>query len=404
MKNCCVFGLGYIGLPTSAILANAGHNVIGVDIKKDIVKSLNSGNIHLKEKGLKKLILEALNNKKFLAKTIPVQSDVFIIAVPTPIIKVENKIPKPNMKYVFDAINSICEVIKENDLLILESTSPIGTTEKIAKIIKEKTGLGRDKIDICYCPERVLPGNIIYELKNNNRVIGGLTYKATEKGVRFYESFCKGKLSKTDAKTAEMVKLTENSFRDVNIAFANELSMISNEIGIDCERLIELANMHPRVNILNPSCGVGGHCIAIDPWFIVSAAPKSSKLISKAREVNDYKTDWIYKRILENINQFKEKDSKKITIGILGITFKPNVEDIRESPALKIAFKLIKDNFNILVAEPNLESVEGLKIEKLDSVISKSEIIIILVGHKEFYNLNLKNDLILDYCGLNKKE
>tara|TARA_B100001989_G_C24517423_1_gene453954 strand:- start:34 stop:1242 length:1209 start_codon:yes stop_codon:yes gene_type:complete len=402
MKKCCILGLGYIGLPTAAIISNAGHYVVGVDVREDIISSLNAGNTHFHEDGLDELISKGLKNKKFLATNSPKDSDVFIISVPTPSIE-KNGLPQPDLSFVFNAVNSICDVLKKDDILIIESTIPLGTTDKIEAIIKTKTNLNRDLVHICYCPERVLPGNIIYELINNNRVIGGLTEKASNLAIKFYSTFCKGNLSKTNAITAEMVKLTENSFRDVNIAFANELSMICHNFEIDTERLIDLANLHPRVDILRPGCGVGGHCIAIDPWFIVSAAPKDSILIKTAREVNNKKPKWIIEKILEKTNELNKSFRDEIKVGIFGITFKPNVEDTRESPALNIALQIIKKKIKVQIAEPNLKSHDGLKIYDLNYVVENSNLLVFLVAHEEFKSLDLKNKIFLDFCGVSKK-
>jgi len=295
-KKCCVIGLGYIGIPTSIVAARAGFNVVGVDINNEIVNSLNEGVIPIIEPNLNKEFQEVLNIN-FKAQIKPCKADIFIISVPTPFSKKFKKFPTPDISYVLSAVKSIIPFIKENNLIILESTSPVGTTDKIAEIIFKDTGLNEKKLNIAYCPERVLPGNIIEEIKENDRVIGGINNESAIEAKAFYSEFCRGELKITDTKTAELVKLTENSFRDVNIAFANELSMICSDLEIDTSELIRIANCHPRVNILTPGPGVGGHCIAVDPWFIVSSSPDKSNLIKTARDVNNKKTEWVFEKI-----------------------------------------------------------------------------------------------------------
>ena len=393
MKNICIFGLGYIGLPTAVLLANSNHKVLGIDVKKIIVENINKGISHFQEKDLDSLLKKAFDNSMLEASYLPQEADVFIITVPTPL-KNEGFInPQPNVDYVLEAAKLLSSKVKKGNLVIVESTSPVGTTEKVAELILKESNLDPEEIHFAYCPERVLPGNIIYELVHNNRVVGGLTPKASKLAKELYLSFCEGNIQVTDARTAELVKLTENSYRDVNIAFANEISMVCDEFSINVRELIDISNNHSRVNILNPGCGVGGHCIAVDPWFIVSSAPKNSSLIKTARLVNDKKKTWVINKINKEINKFKLKKNYQPLIGLLGITFKPNVDDLRESPAFEIVMNLKNSGHELLVCEPNLKYHENIKLIPLDKVISKADIIISLVAHDEFKTSTiLQND------------
>lgn len=397
MTTCCVVGLGYIGLPTAALLADAGHKVIGVDINKNIVELVNKGTCHIEEKGLEELIFNSVKCNKLLAKESPEESDVFIITVPTPIFEEEGKLPTPNLDILFKAVESITKVLKKNNLLLIESTSPIGTTEKVASIIYEKTGLSELDIHIAYCPERVIPGNTIYEMTNNDRVIGGITNEATKKCKDFYQTFCRGKIITTDSRTAELVKLSENAYRDLNIAFANEISMFCDFVGVNAQELIKIANHHPRVNILKPGCGVGGHCIAVDPWFIVSESPKLTPLIQTSRQVNNYKSYWALEKIKDKCFHLEKKIMRKPKVGILGLSFKPDIGDLRTSPALLITKNLINEGFEVLACEPNLEIYSGINLYSLDYVLNESDLIVILVAHSSFSNLKIKNKAILDF-------
>ena len=326
-KTICIMGLGYIGLPTAALLANRGYKVHGVDIVQSTVDTINQGKIHIVEPGLAAFVSSATKSESLIADIKPTEADIFIIAVPTPFH--EGHIP--NIDYVIAATESIAPYVKEGNIVILESTSPVGTTEKVAEVL-EATGVDIKKVFVAHCPERVLPGRIMIELVENDRIVGGITPEATKATVAFYKTFVEGKVLETDAKTAEMAKLTENSFRDTNIAFANELSILCDKFGIDVWELIALANRHPRVNILQPGAGVGGHCIAVDPWFIVSETPEQAQLIHTARLVNDGKPQWVLDKIIAKAERFK-----KPVIGCLGLAFKANIDDLRESPALNIA-------------------------------------------------------------------
>ena len=399
-KRICVIGLGYIGLPTAGILASSGYQVLGVDVNKNIVDLINKGEIHIYEPGLKELIYEAVKQNKLSASVNPNYSDVFIIAVPTPLSKNNSNSYEPDISYVLKAVNAIAPFYKKGNLLILESTSPIGTTNLIEEILSELCSIKIENLMISYCPERVLPGNILHELKNNNRVIGGINDQSTNLAKEFYKTFCSGKLLTTSSKTAEMVKLTENSFRDVNIAFANELSIICEEEKIDVKELIKLSNYHPRVNILNPGCGVGGHCIAIDPWFIASKYPKQSKLIRTAREVNDKKSLWVLQKIIDTATSISKSQNRKILIGCYGITFKPDIDDTRESPALFIVKKLDSLGYNIAIAEPNLQRYENLNLKSTKYVFKNSDLNVLLVAHAQFKEFDFRNKKVLDICGL----
>ncbi len=400
MKSCCVIGLGYIGLPTAALLSQNLYKVIGVDINLQIVKKINSGRAHLFEPDLDEILYESIKKGNIIASEIPRKADVFIITVPTPFKDEHKKIPVPNIDYVLAATESICPYLQKGNLIILESTSPVGTTKKVADLIFEKTSLDIDQVNIAYCPERVMPGSILKELVSNDRVIGGLTKKANIAAKLFYKSFCKGEIYTTNSSTAELVKLSENAFRDVNIAFANELSMICHKLDIDSNELISLANNHPRVNIMNPGCGVGGHCIAVDPWFIASQNPEITKIIQVAREVNLNKIQWVLDQVLNIIDRIEKELGRKIIIGIMGLTYKPDVDDLRESPALKITNELIKKKFNILVCEPNIKKHNEIVLSSLEHVVKNADHLFFLVAHSEFKEIDLSKYNFNEYCGI----
>ena len=399
MQSCCVVGLGYIGLPTALIVAKSGLRVYGVDVNEEIVDKINSNEVHIKENKLPELLNQVIKNKLFTAHTNVIKADVFVIAVPTPFEVNKKEIPFANLEYVYKAAESISKVIKSGDLLILESTCPVNTTKEVVEIIKKNISFNIDEIHFAYCPERVLPGFILEELVNNDRVIGGFTENASIKAKDFYSRFCKGKMLLTDSKTAELVKLSENAYRDVNIAFANELSIVASNLNINVRNLINIANHHPRVNILNPGCGVGGHCIAVDPWFIISNDPENTNLIKTARKVNNYKSDWIVKNILKINNELSLRLNRKPILGLLGLTFKPNVDDIRESPALKIYQECKKNNISVLPCEPNLKNSQDIDLFSLDEIFNKCDVIFVLVAHKEFKKISSKENIV-DYCGI----
>jgi len=392
-KKICVIGLGYIGLPTAALLANRGYDVHGVDIVQNIVDTINRGEIHIKEPELDTFVKIAVNSGKLKADLKPTKADVFIIAVPTPF---HNDFV-PNIDYVISATKSIAPYVQEGNVVILESTSPVGTTEKVEEVLASE-GVDTSKLFIAHCPERVLPGRIMRELVENDRIVGGVTPESTKVVAEFYREFVEGEVLETDAKTAEMTKLTENSFRDVNIAFANELSMLCDKFGINVWELIKLANRHPRVNILNPGAGVGGHCIAVDPWFIVHAGGETAKLIKTAREVNNYKTEWAIEKIKNAALKFENKNGRKAKIACMGLAFKPDIDDLRESPALYIAKRLRADGFEVIAVEPNIESYKEFEIVEYKEALKQADIVTFLVAHKEFKNLDIKTDL--DFCGV----
>lgn len=388
-------GLGYIGLPTAALIASKNIKVTGVDIHQHVVDTINKGEIHIVEPDLDGLVHHVVKEKNLIASTTPVEADVYLIAVPTPF---KNN-HEPDISYVESAVRSILPTLKKGTLVIIESTSPVGTTDKMEAIITTERPELKDQIFMAYCPERVLPGNVIHELEHNDRAIGGINESSTEKAVAFYKHFVKGELHKTNAKTAEMCKLVENSSRDVQIAFANELSVICDKAGINVWELIRLANKHPRVNILQPGTGVGGHCIAVDPWFIVSKFPEEAKIIRTAREINNYKTQWVIEKIKSTALQFELDHGKKPVIGAMGLAFKPNIDDLRESPALMVAQALIDMNFNILPVEPNVDTYKDMKLFPLNTTIEQADIIVYLVAHNEFKELKSKA-LTLDFCNV----
>jgi UDP-N-acetyl-D-mannosaminuronic acid dehydrogenase len=412
-----IIGLGYIGLPTAAVLASRGVNIIGIDVNPEIVATINDGRIHIVEPDLDVLVHGAVHAGKLRAYTTPQKAQAFLIAVPTPITSDH----QPDMTYVEKATRSIAPVLEKGNLVVLESTSPVGSTELMARWLSEERPdltfpqQAGESADVCvaYCPERVLPGAVVYELVRNDRVIGGMTSRCAGRARDLYQTFVQGDCLTSDAKTAEMTKLTENAFRDVNIAFANELSLICDKIGIDVWDLISLANRHPRVNILRPGPGVGGHCIAIDPWFIVASAPQQSRLIRQSREVNDHKPQWVIGKVHEAIASLKRSQGN-VSVACLGVAFKANIDDLRESPSLNIVQALAKDlNTEILVVEPYikqlpnaLNSSTNVKLSGLAEALDKSNIVVLLVDHDDFRGISveaLKGKVIIDTRGMIRK-
>ena len=400
--KACFMGLGYIGLPTAIIAARHGIQVTGVDIDSQVVEMTNQGRLHIIEPDMEELLQKAVASGTLKAATEPEESDVYLIVVPTPF--KGNHVP--DTSYVEAATRSVLPLLKEGDLFIIESTSPVGTTDKMKDIIFAERPELKDKIYIAYCPERVLPGNVMYELVHNDRVIGGVNEVSTDKAIEFYRHFVTGSLHRTDSKTAEMCKLTENASRDVQIAFANELSLICDKVGINVWELIELANKHPRVNILQPGCGVGGHCIAVDPYFIITDFPDEARIIAEAREVNNYKAAWCAEKIQNQMLKFELENGRKPWVAMMGLAFKPNIDDLRESPAKSITTKVMQscNNAQLLIVEPNVKEHNVFKLTNYVEAYEKADIVVFLVNHKEFAELDYRNDVIvLDFCGIFKK-
>ena len=393
-------GLGYIGLPTSALIASHGTNVLGVDINQSVVDTINQGKIHIVEPDLDAIVSKAVSNGFFKASTKASSADVYLIVVPTPF----KGNHEPDISFVEAATKGIIPLLKKGDLYIIESTSPIGTTEKMQKLIFASRPELEGAIHIAYCPERVLPGNVMHELVENDRVIGGIDEDSTQKAISFYRKYVRGELHGTNARTAEMCKLVENSSRDSQIAFANELSLICDKADINVWELINLANKHPRVNILQPGCGVGGHCIAVDPYFIVSDYPAESKMIGTAREVNNYKSFWCAEKIQNEKLQFELKNGRKPKTALMGLAFKPNIDDLRESPAKYIAQKVLQNSNNEqhFIVEPNIESHSVYKLTDYKEAINKADIVVFLVAHDEFKSLDFDSSkVVLNFCGIN---
>jgi len=396
-----MIGLGYIGLPTAALIAEGGTRVHGVDINQQVVDTINRGEIHIVEPSLADSVAKAVKNGFLKASTSPVQGNTYLIVVPTPF-KDKNE---PDISFVEAATKAIIPLLKESDLYIIESTSPVGTTDKMKELIFQERPDLINKLFLAYCPERVLPGNVMYELVHNDRVIGGIDDKSTQKAIAFYSKYVKGELHATNARTAEMCKLVENSSRDVQIAFANELSLICDKANINVWELIQLANKHPRVNILQPGSGVGGHCIAVDPYFLVSDYPMESKIISTARQVNNYKSFWCAEKVQNIKLQFELQHGKKPKIALMGLAFKPDIDDLRESPAKYIAQRVLQNanNEEYYIVEPNIKEHNVFKLTDYKSAYENADIIVFLVAHKEFKSLEKRDSkVILDFAGVLK--
>lgn len=400
MKKVVFLGLGYIGLPTAAVAAHHGYEVVGVDVNPTVVETVNQGKVHIVEPDLDKVVREAVQSGRLRAVSKPETADAFFVVVPTPF----KQNHRADVTYVESATRAVIPCLKPGDLFVIESTSPVFTTERMADLIFQKRPELKDNIYIAYCPERVLPGNTLYELVHNDRVIGGINPESTDKAVEFYSAFVQGNLHRTNARTAEMCKLTENSSRDSQIAFANELSMICDKADINVWELIELANKHPRVNILQPGCGVGGHCIAVDPWFIVSDYPEQAQLIKRARETNDYKADWCANKVLEACQRFVEQNEREPVVACMGLAFKPNIDDLRESPAKYIASRIVSESrAEVLIVEPNIASHPSFHLTDYKEAYRKADIVVWLVRHTPFVELprdGKKQEL--DFCGVRK--
>ncbi|PSV53450.1 UDP-N-acetyl-D-mannosamine dehydrogenase [Photobacterium sp. GB-1] len=417
-ETISVIGLGYIGLPTAAMFASRKKKVIGVDVNQVAVDTINQGKIHIVEPDLDMIVNAAVTEGYLKAVTTPEAADAFLIAVPTPFLPCnKDDIPAPDLSYIEAAAKAIAPVLKKGDLVILESTSPVGATEKLAAWLAEarsdlsfpQTHNDAADINIAHCPERVLPGQVVRELVENDRVIGGMSSRCSERSVELYKTFVLGECIVTNARTAEMAKLTENSSRDVQIAFANELSVICDKLNINVWELIALANRHPRVNILQPGPGVGGHCIAVDPWFIVSNTPEEAQLIHTARKVNDSKPEWVINKVKVAIADFLQENPNKsiqdITIACYGLAFKPDIDDLRESPAVYIVQQIAEMHCGqVLAVEPNVSNISEkfVKVElvSLEQALMESDINVLLVDHKEFKNTKIKNKIIIDTKGI----
>ncbi len=394
-ERICVIGLGYIGLPTSAALAARGFSIHGVEVNASVVETINAGDTHIVEPELDLLVRAAVEAGRLKAHLEPAEADVFMICVPTPIR--EDK--TANLDYVWSAAKQIAPFVKSGNLVLLESTSPPRTTERVAEIVATESGLAPGTFHVAHAPERVLPGRILREVVENDRIVGGINDASTEIAARFYEKFVSGRILETTARTAEMAKLVENSFRDVNIAFANELSVLCEELEIDVWELIGLANRHPRVEILSPGPGVGGHCLAVDPWFIVELAPKSSNLIRTAREVNEAKPHWVVDRVRRKAERFKNPK-----IACLGLAYKPDVDDLRESPAVEITEQLVKAGIgDVWAVEPFISEHSEIPLRDLQSGVEEADIVLLLVGHRQFKRMPhqwLREKVVFDICGL----
>lgn len=400
--KACFMGLGYIGLPTAIIAAQSGIEIIGVDINTKVVEQTNAGHLHIVEPGMEKLLQEVIKSGKFRATSEPEECDAYFIVVPTPF-KGDHQ---PDISYVENATRMVLPLLKKGDLYVIESTSPVGTTEQMAELIFQERPELKGNIHIAYCPERVLPGNVIYELVNNDRVIGGIDEDSTSHAIEFYSKFVTGQLHRTNARTAELCKLTENSSRDVQIAFANELSMICERAGINVWDLINLANKHPRVHILQPGCGVGGHCIAVDPYFITAAFPKEARIIAQAREINNFKAQWCAEKVKNAMLEFELKNHHKPVVAMMGLAFKPNIDDLRESPAKRITTEVMqsRNNAKLLVVEPNIQEHNVFKLTPYREAYERADIVVFLTAHNEFKQLEWREDkVILDFCGIFKK-
>ncbi|NLD46855.1 MAG: UDP-N-acetyl-D-mannosamine dehydrogenase [Clostridiaceae bacterium] len=395
-------GLGYIGLPTSALVASVGIKVQGMDVNQHVVDTINKGEIHIVEPDLKDYVAQAVAQGNLSASTNVLAADVYLVVVPTPF----KGNHEPDISFVEAATRSIIPLLKKGDLFIIESTSPVGTTEKMMDLIFTERPELKGELFLAYCPERVLPGNVMHELVHNDRVIGGVDDASTDKAVAFYSLFVKGELHKTNARTAEMCKLTENASRDVQIAFANELSLICDKADINVWELIKLANKHPRVNILQPGCGVGGHCIAVDPYFITADYPRESQIIGKAREINNYKSFWVAEKIQNARLEFELKHGRRPSVAIMGLAFKPNIDDLRESPAKYIAQKVLQssNNEDIFFVEPNIKEHRVFKLTDYKEAYEKADIIAFLVAHEEFKELTVdiapNEKIVFDFCGV----
>ncbi|MCP3919697.1 MAG: UDP-N-acetyl-D-mannosamine dehydrogenase [bacterium] len=394
-RQVCVVGLGYTGLPTAAVLASRGYQVHGVEVNAEAVETINAGRAHIVEPDLDMLVRAAVGSGRLRAHVTPAEADVFLLCVPTPCS--EDK--EPILDHVLDATRSIAPFVRAGNLVILESTSPPGTTERLAGILSEETGLASGDLHVAHAPERVLPGRILHEVIANDRIVGGVSAAATEACAAFYSGFVTGEVLRTTARTAETVKLAENAYRDVNIAFANEIALVADELDVDVWELIELANRHPRVEVLRPGPGVGGHCIAVDPWFLIHAAPESTALMQAARRVNLAKPGWVVERVKRRAQRFRNP-----RIACLGLTYKAGVDDLRQSPALEIVRELARAEVGELrVVEPNLAHHDEFALVSWQEALEGADIVLFLVPHPAFARIPrgaLEERVLIDTCGI----
>ena len=400
MKKVVFVGLGYIGLPTAAVAAHHGYQVVGVDINPSVVETVNQGKVHIVEPDLERVVREAVQTGRLRAVSQPEPADAFFIVVPTPF----KQNHRADTTYVEAAVRSVVPCLQPGNLMVIESTSPVMTTERMAELVFDLRPELKGQLYVAYCPERVLPGNTLYELVHNDRVIGGIDPASTDKATEFYSAFVQGKLHRTNARTAEMCKLTENASRDAQIAFANELSIICDRAGINVWELIALANRHPRVNILQPGCGVGGHCIAVDPWFIVADYPEQAQLIKRARETNDYKADWCATKILDACHAFVQRNGHEPVVTCMGLAFKPDIDDLRESPARYIAARVVSESrADVLIVEPNIKTHSSFHLTDYYEAYRQADIVAWLVRHTPFLDITRDDSkLELDFCGVRK--
>ena len=397
-EKVCILGLGYIGLPTACLISENSFDVCGIDVDEQVLKNIRNLNLDFNEPSLNSLLKKSLKSKNLKVQNIPTYADYFLICTPTPIIYINNQ-AKPDLSFVFEAVDSILFFLKNDDTIIIESTIPVGTTEKLKKYVMEaRPDLNR--IFIAYCPERVLPGNIVFELKNNTRIIGGVNKISTNKVAKFYQNFVLGEILYTTSKVAEICKLAENAFRDVNIGFANELSLICKDKNINVAEVINFTNKHPRVNILNPGIGVGGHCIPVDPWFLISENYEKSELMRAAREVNTKKTTHIINDIEMQIESFFKKNKQLPVVSFLGVSYKENSNDVRGAPAVQIIEKIKKKLKKFYIVDPFVEKILNIKTHNLEKAIENSDIIFILVKHDNFNDIDIKisnKTIFVDY-------
>ena len=399
MYDVCVIGLGYTGLPTAVVAAKSGLKVSGFDIDSDLVAAINSQSIEVAEPGLLEELKDQLGSGNLVVSDRAIVANVFVVCVPTPV-DFERNVSKPNLNYVYSAIETIIPLLQEDVLIIIESTCPVGTTKKISKLVLDKRP-DLVNFNIAYCPERILPGNALFEITQNSRIVGGVDTKSSLRAKAFYQNFVRGSIVISNAKTAEMCKIVENSFRDVNIAFANEISMIASEFDVNVSELISLANMHPRVSVLSPGVGVGGHCLPVDPWFLIDQCSTPTDIMRAARVVNKRKTEWTAVQVEALIDRFEAEEGRSPNVALLGISYKPDTEDFRESPGLEVSLILNQRRQQIFIVDPYVSKFSKLDMLSLQTAIETCDIFVILVPHKQFLSneeLKLKDRHLHSFC------